>query len=182
MELPRAVFLIGFMGSGKTTVGRELAHRLRWGFVDLDQLIEARESRTVKEIFQDSGEAGFRKIEADLLHEVVFSLPLHRKRVIAMGGGAFIETENANLLRASGAPVIFLDAPVEELLRRCHAGGRSGLRPLLKSDGDFRRLYDARRTHYLTASACLGTLGKSPVEIAIEIQNWLRPKKLREES
>ena len=92
----QAVFLVGFMGSGKTSVGRELARRMGWEFVDLDVRIEQREGRSVPEIFQDRGEPGFRIAEAAALLELTQSL--ERASVVALGGGAFAQPGNRELL------------------------------------------------------------------------------------
>ena len=94
----RAVFLVGFMGSGKSSVGQELARRLGWDFVDLDARIESREGQTVPEIFRDRGEAGFRLAETSALGDLL-SEPLERNRVVALGGGAFAVERNRELLR-----------------------------------------------------------------------------------
>jgi hypothetical protein len=102
------------MGAGKTSVGRILAERLGWHFVDLDDVVERREGRTVSAIFEESGEAGFREAETAALREVLMSLraaPL----VVALGGGTFVQPHNAEAIRKSSVPVVFLDAPVEEV-------------------------------------------------------------------
>src|ERR1700674_5504219 len=117
-----AVFLVGFMASGKSSVGQELARRLGWDFVDLDARIESRERQTVPAIFRDRGELGFRLAETraprDLLPE-----PLKRNRVVALGGGAFVQERNRELLRQW--PSVFLEATVPELWQRSLTDGRS---------------------------------------------------------
>src|SRR2546423_1608235 len=92
----RAVFLTGFMGSGKSSVGRELARRLHWDFVDLDKRIEMRERKSIAEIFSGQGEAGFRATETAALLELTQSL--ERDSVVALGGGAFTQDKNRELL------------------------------------------------------------------------------------
>src|SRR5258705_8221106 len=94
----RAVFLIGFMASGKSIVGRELARRLGWEFVDLDSHIETREQQSVPEIFRNHGEPGFRLAEAAALLDLTQSL--ERDSVVALGGGAFAQDKNRELLRS----------------------------------------------------------------------------------
>ncbi len=113
----RAVFLVGFMASGKSSVGRELARRLSWDFVDLDAHIESRERQTVPEIFRDRGEPGFRRAEAAALHNLTASL--ERDTVVALGGGTFAHPSNRELLRPW--PSVFLDAPLDELWQRSRA-------------------------------------------------------------
>ena len=103
----RAIFLVGFMGSGKSSVGQELARRLRWDFLDLDARIEARERRTIPEIFRDHGEPGFRLVETAALCELTESL--ERDTVVALGGGAFAQEKNRALILHW--PTVFLEAP-----------------------------------------------------------------------
>src|SRR5580704_15953157 len=100
----RRVVLIGFMGAGKTTVGRALASRLHWDFCDLDEVIEQREDQSVAQIFAARGEAGFRRIEAATLRDLLQDKPVQDKPVqdkpaagdlvLALGGGAFVQAEN----------------------------------------------------------------------------------------
>src|SRR3954463_1144928 len=92
------IFLIGFMASGKTTVGRLLAERLEWSFVDLDKLIEEGAGRTVADIFAAEGEAGFRMRETEALREVA----RRRKTVVATGGGAPCREENLQAMLTAG--------------------------------------------------------------------------------
>jgi len=158
----QSVLLVGFMGAGKTTAGSALAARLHCDFEDLDQRIERREGRTVPEIFRDSGEAQFRRAERAALRELLDELRGGAQKVVALGGGAFIQTANAKLIEASGVPTVFLDAPVEELWRRCceQAHSQGMQRPLLNSLQGFRKLYEVRQPKYLKASMRLDTSGK----------------------
>jgi shikimate kinase len=168
----RAVFLVGFMGAGKTSVGRALSLHLGWRFEDLDDRIQARERQTVPEIFQNSGEAGFRQAERaalrDLLVEIESGPP---PRVAALGGGAFVQEEIASLLAEQGAVTVFLDAPADELWRRC--GSDAVERPLRREEPEFRRLYEARRPRYLRASLRVDTDGKTIKQIVREIAGGL---------
>ena len=122
------IFLIGFMASGKTTVGRLLAERLEWAFVDLDKVIEDAAGKTVPDIFAAEGEAGFRKRETEALREVARS----RKTVVATGGGAPCRDENLEAMLEEGR-VFWLGVSAEEAVQR--AGKASG-RPLLDSAAD----------------------------------------------
>src|SRR5436309_723888 len=101
-ETPSAVALVGFMGAGKTSVGRELARQLRWEFVDLDARIAAETGKTVAQIFSTEGEAGFRKRESDELQRVLSELDELGPLVIALGGGTYIAAENRDVQRAAG--------------------------------------------------------------------------------
>lgn len=166
----RAVFLIGFMGAGKTSVGIALARRLGWRFVDLDERVEKREGRKIAKIFAESGEAAFRRAETAALRELLDKS--HRKPlVIALGGGAFVQAENARLLKMSGAPVAFLDAPVEELRRRC--GPKGATRPLFADENQFRQLYESRRSSYMQADIRVETTGQTVEQTAAVVASRL---------
>jgi shikimate kinase len=156
------IFLVGFMASGKTTVGRLLAEGLGWTFADLDELVTRAAGRTVPEIFAAEGEAGFRRREGAAVREAA-----SRSRVVvATGGGAACREENLAAMLDSGR-VIALGVSPEEAIRR--AGGASG-RPLLdgKADpvGEARRLLEVRRAFYERAHIRLQTDGRTPSEIA----------------
>jgi shikimate kinase len=175
-----AVFLVGFMGAGKSSVGRALGQRLNWVFEDLDDRIAAREGRTVPEIFRDSGEPAFRRAEYAALQHVLEELCGGVAKIVALGGGAFVEKENAALLEAAGVPTVFLDAPIEELWRRCCTqAAEAGIeRPLLQSMDQFRQLYETRHGGYSKASLKVQT-GSRPVEaIAAEIVTTLGLKEI----
>ena len=163
------------MGAGKSSVGRVLGQRLNWIFEDLDDRIERRQGNTVAEIFRAGGEQAFRRAERAALQEVLEELPRGPSRIIALGGGAFVQKGNAVLLKAAGVPTIFLDAPVEELWRRCReqAGKVGTQRPLLGSTKRFCALYEARRNGYSKASLRIETGSRSVEEIASEIAQSL---------
>jgi shikimate kinase len=170
------------MGAGKSSVGRVLSERLNWAFEDLDDRIERRERRTVAEIFRESGELAFRKAESAAIEQALQELRNGAVKVIALGGGAFAQKSNAAMLKNSGMLTVFLDAPVEELWRRCceQAGNAGFERPLLKSLDQFRKLHAARRKSYMTASLKVDTAGLAIEAIAAEIaekiglQSWQR--------
>ena len=174
--MTRAVFLIGFMGAGKSSVGRALAEQLGWTFEDLDERIERREQRKVPEIFRKSGESEFRRAEHAALRELLRELSAGAEKVVALGGGAFAQKRNARLVEVGGVPSVFLDADVEELWRRCkqQAEQQRMERPLLGSLKNFRELYETRKPHYLKASFRLETGGKTVERIAAEVVQALR--------
>jgi shikimate kinase len=165
------VILIGFMGAGKSSVGRALSECLGWRFEDLDRRIERREHRGVHEIFRDSGELEFRRAEHAALKELLSDLRTGVERIIALGGGAFVQEQNAKLVKAANTPTVFLDAGVEELWGRCwRQATKEGMeRPLLTSLPNFRELYKARRPYYLKALFRQETGGKTVDEIAAEV-------------
>jgi shikimate kinase len=166
------------MGAGKTSVGRALGQRLNWIFEDLDDRIERREGRTVADIFRDSGEQEFRRAEHAALREVLNEMG--SSRIIALGGGAFVQENNAALLQASGAPTVFLDGKVEELWQRCskQATAAGAQRPLLRDPEQFRKLYAERRGGYSKASLKIQTGHRSVDQIAAEITKKLRLKEI----
>lgn len=163
-----AVFLVGFMASGKTSVGQELARRLRWDFIDLDRMIESREGKSVPAIFADHGESHFRRAETAALRELTSSF--QRNAVVALGGGAFPAEQNRELLR--GWPSIFLAAPPAELWRRCRADPAQ--RPLRKDEVQFARLYEERLPFYKMAQVTVETMGRDVSAICDEIEGTLK--------
>ncbi|MBI1355984.1 MAG: AAA family ATPase [Acidobacteria bacterium] len=139
------IYLTGFMGCGKSTVGRLLASKLCWSFVDLDQEIEQAEGRRIAEIFEAEGEERFRAIEATALKEQIRLVRGGRARVVALGGGAFVQPDNRERLLSDGGLVVFLDVPVETLWRRIASEEH---RPLASDPERFRALYAARLPLY----------------------------------
>jgi shikimate kinase len=164
----RAVFLVGFMASGKSLVGRELARRLGWHFLDLDTRIEAREQQTVAEIFRERGETGFRLAETSALSELTESLKINS--VIALGGGAFVQERNRELL--AKWPSVFLEAPATELWQRSSKDGIE--RPLRKDPEQFAKLYAERLPFYRRASVTVVTSDKDLDSICTEIERSLQ--------
>jgi shikimate kinase len=155
------VFLVGFMGSGKTTVGRALAALMGWRFVDLDQLIEAREGRSIREIFETHGEAEFRRIE----HDAIVACREMIDTVVALGGGAFIAEANRALVGALG-PSVWLDCPLDVCLDRL---GSDHSRPLLRGREEMRELLSHRRPFYQLADLTIQTGDRPAQEYAAEI-------------
>jgi shikimate kinase len=135
------------MGSGKTTVGRRLAHRLGWSFFDLDHEIEAAEKATIAELFDTRGEPEFRRIESEALRQHVRSVERGRPAVLALGGGAFMDEANRELILQNGI-VIWLDCPFDRVQRRV---GDASVRPLARDPQRFAALYESRRAIYTLA-------------------------------
>jgi shikimate kinase len=138
------IFLTGFMGCGKTTVGRALADELGWMFSDLDDEIEAREKTSIAGIFEARGEAAFRELEAAALRDRVRSVQLGRPQVIALGGGAFLSEENFELVSNNGVSV-WLDCELSRIGQRI-AGHTH--RPLARDPEQLRSLFETRRDGY----------------------------------
>jgi shikimate kinase len=170
-SVPRAsaIILVGFMGAGKTSVGRMLAERMGWSFEDLDGRVERLEGKTVAEIFRQLGESEFRRAEHAALKQLLEEVRGGSERVIALGGGAFAHQPSATLIATEQVPTVFLEAGVDELWRRCtrQAESQGMQRPLLRSEQSFRELYEERRPHYLKARLRQDTGGK-PVEQVVE--------------
>lgn len=144
-EIPKNIVLIGFMGSGKSTVGRDLHQRLGYPLVDMDQTIERAEGRKIAAIFAQEGEAVFRDMETALLQKL--AAPGGDRTIISTGGGVVARAENRELLRRLGY-VVWLDAPLELIDERT---GKSRDRPLLndgKRDEKIRSLLEQRRPWY----------------------------------
>lgn len=180
-EIPcRAIFLVGFMGAGKTSVGRVLGQRLNWQFEDLDDRIEQREKRSIAEIFRNSGEPEFRRAERSALQDVLEELRSGSARIVALGGGAFVQKDNAAMLKASRVSTVFLDAPVEELWERCHrqTGEKGAERPLRQSLDQFRSLYRTRRQGYRQAAFTIQAGNREVDAIAAEIVEKLGLRKI----
>lgn len=161
-QRPRLIYLVGFMGSGKSTVGATLARALGWSFIDLDTTIEAGQGLTIRDMFEKAGEPFFRAIERAALAEVVKSEPA----VIALGGGTFVQEPNLELLRARGGATVWLDCPIEELRRRCEGITN---RPLFRDAASFEQLFRQRQPYYALADYRVSTEGRSPEEVAEEI-------------
>ena len=172
-----ALILIGYMGAGKSTVGRHLATTIGWEFVDLDDRVVAREKRSIAEIFRDDGEAAFREMETSSLRDALREIGTGARMVLALGGGAYVQQENALLITEARLPVVFLDASLDELRRRCEAA--AGTRPLFEDEERFRALYQSRREHYLNASFRVDTTGKQIETVAGEILNFLTDLEVR---
>jgi shikimate kinase len=166
-----AIILVGFMGAGKSSVGRALALQLGWEFEDLDSRVEQRERRSVAEIFRGSGEAEFRRAEHGAMQELIAEVSAGSEWVIALGGGAFAQEVTSSLIEASKIPTVFLDADADELWARCtrQAREQETERPLLADALGFRELYEERRPHYLKASMRQETGGKTIPEITAEL-------------
>lgn len=138
------LYLVGFMASGKTTIGRLLAEELGWTFADLDEDIEAAQGVVIAEIFDARGEEEFRKIEQAAMRKRVSEVEGGKPMVLALGGGAFAQEGNRALLADNGV-TIWLDCPFESVRARTEA---SEHRPLARDPEKFKQLYDDRRAAY----------------------------------
>src|SRR6202521_3914008 len=162
------VFLIGFMGAGKTTVGKALAQRLGWSFCDLDEMIEAREQKPIAAIFAAAGEEGFREIESAVLRELL-ATSAPGDCVVALGGGTFVLPRNRIALQQAGAFTVWLEAPLDELKRRCTADGV--IWSLAFVETRLEQLFEGRREAYSLARFREDTTGKTVEEVARQLGN-----------
>ena len=159
---PHRIALIGFMGSGKTTVGRLVASRLGYRFLDLDTLIVENAGKSIREIFDQDGEDVFRQIET----EALYSLREMHRLVIATGGGAPIRQENQEFFE-NLADTFYLEVSYEEFLKRT---GKDYSRPLLdRTEKQLKRLYESRLSIYRSLGRSISTNRKKPEEIAAKI-------------
>lgn len=176
-ERGRRLALIGFMGSGKTTVGRLVAEMLGLNLVDLDEVIAAQAGQSIPEIFAREGEAGFRRRE----REALLGISGRKGLVLATGGGIVVDPENVADLRRHGS-VVFLRASLAEITAR--VGGGSS-RPLWagRPPEELAELWSAREKLYLgAADYAVETDGRDPAEVAGEIARWYRSTRMREEA
>lgn len=166
--MPGNIVLIGFMASGKTTVGRLLAGKLGWDFYDTDTEVEKETGCSIAELFARQGEAYFRQLEK----EVIARITARRRAVIATGGGAVLAPENVERLR-KGNKVIWLRVDEETAWRRV-AGSED--RPLVRgrSREEVVALLKKREPYYGFADLKMETAGKSAEEIVAEILEGLR--------
>jgi shikimate kinase len=136
MTTPRNIILVGFMASGKTSVGRALSERTGWTLVDADDVIVARAGKPIHRIFSEDGEPAFRELE----RQVIADLCVGERQVIASGGGSFVDPQNREAM-LSGGRVFFLSASPSEILRRVQEEDFGGpIRPLLAVDDPEARI------------------------------------------
>lgn len=161
------VAIVGYMGSGKSSVGRLLARKLRWEFVDLDREIERRERRTIPEIFEESGEKRFRELEHEVL---IYALDCDGGRVVACGGGTVTHPESRE--RLGDIATVFLEEDVQVLYERT----RGPRRPLRAgSPEEFERRYVERAEGYReVADLTIATRNRPKDQISEEIAQWLK--------
>jgi shikimate kinase len=166
------IYLVGFMATGKTAVGREVARKRGWGFIDLDELIELREKRVIAEIFAKEGEPYFRKLEKKALKDVA----KEEHFVVACGGGVVLDKENIALMKKTGK-LICLCAKPEVILKR--AAGFAH-RPLLNVKNPREKiglLLKLRQPYYAQADTQIDTSGISLEKVSQKIIAAIHPKR-----
>jgi shikimate kinase len=161
-EMPKdKIFLVGFMGSGKSTVGPLVAAKLGWDFLDLDRQIEREQGKPIREIFEQNGEPEFRRIEARHLR----SLKDRAACVVALGGGAFVQEANRPIVAELGVSV-FLDCRLEVIQARCPDDGN---RPLLATPERIKDLYAVRQPFYRMSDFSVDASDLEPAQVADQI-------------
>ncbi len=156
------IYLIGFMGSGKSTIGQLLAKELDFNFIDMDSYIEDKYKAKIKDIFKEKGETYFRQLEKKELQNIINV----DNYVISTGGGLGADIENLKLMKSSGI-TIWLDASLKEILKRCE---KDTQRPLLQQPLEkIEKLYKKRKEIYSLADIHIKVDGKKPEEIVEEI-------------
>jgi shikimate kinase len=158
----KLIYLLGFMGAGKSTVGELLARELGWAFIDLDATIEAGQGISVRDIFDQTGEPFFREIERAALIEASKTEPA----VIALGGGTFVQQPNLAFIRERGGVTVWLDCSAPGLYRRCV--GKDN-RPLFRDLLSFTQLLEQRLPFYALANYRVSTEGRQPEEVVQQI-------------
>jgi shikimate kinase len=158
------IYLVGFMGAGKTTIARALGRVIGWRVEDLDERIEARERRTVAGIFAQHGELHFRQLERQMLTEL---LP-ERHIIVATGGGTFAQADNQAVMLADGT-VAWLDIPLARVIERVPADGR---RPLAADRAQLEQLYSRRQLAYAHAHVRVDATGPVP-EVVERVLAWI---------
>jgi shikimate kinase len=141
------LYLVGFMGAGKSTVGRALAEQLGWHFSDIDTEIERQQGAKISDIFVTRGEAAFREMETEIIRQHVDTIRAGVPAVVALGGGAFVQPRNWELLENNGVTV-WLDCPFDVVRQRLNG---DDTRPLAKDSGRLARLFEDRRPLYSRA-------------------------------
>lgn len=155
------IALCGFMGCGKTCIGRELAKITGRKLVDTDELIEKEQGTTISQIFADKGEGYFRDLEFEMCKKVAEM----NDTIISTGGGAMTFERNVDAIK-KGATVVFLDADFDIICKRV---GDGATRPLFKNKENAKKLYDERRAKYISASDIIVDGNDCPAKIASEI-------------
>lgn len=166
------IYLVGFMGTGKSSVGCKLAKERGWNFVDLDELIELKEQRRIVDIFAKDGEAYFRKIEKKILKQV----STQKEFVVACGGGMVLDKDNIKLMKKTGMMICLYASP-EEILKRVSANKNRPLLNVGKPQKRIELLLKMRAPYYMQADKIINTSRFSVKQVVKKISKILASKK-----
>ena len=167
--MTKALILIGFMGAGKSTIGRLIAEKLQRNFIDTDELLQQRQGQTIAAIMEAKGVLGFREAEFDALQAAI-----QTGGVIATGGGIIDYEPSFQLLKTTAAQIVYLHGDFTQHLDRIM---RDSQRPLLrtKSITEFVEMWDLRQSKYaVLANVTLSSFTKAPTDVLLEIEMWLK--------
>ena len=167
-QLPANIVLVGFMGTGKSVVGRVIAQKLEFHFIDTDDVIEQASKAKISDIFAEHGEDYFRDLESQAVKSVV----LMKNQVVATGGGVVLRSSNIDLLR-TGGPIFCLNATPKAIWDRVRS---SQSRPLLRGPDPLKKietLLDKRAPYYALADHQIETTGVSVDRVANEIISYI---------
>jgi shikimate kinase len=153
------------MGSGKSTIGRSLSEELGWCFFDIDQEIEEEQHCTIAQIFSERGEAAFRELESEALRRRVMHIEAGNPCVVALGGGAFVQQRNWEMIENNGVTV-WLDCSLDVIHTRL---GDISTRPLASDPAALARLFEARRPLYARADFHVKADCEDPAEVMRQI-------------
>lgn len=167
------IYLVGFMATGKTHVGKELAKKKKWHFLDLDELIEFRQRRKISDIFAKDGEPYFRRVENKILKEV----SKEKKFVVACGGGIVINPENIKIMKENGV-IICLSASPEVILRRISTSGERPLLKVVDPKKQIELLLKLRAPYYALADKSIDTSKLSVTEVVNKILKLVSIKRV----
>lgn len=167
----RNIVIVGFMGTGKSTISRLLSERLGWERIDTDEEIERRAGKSIPQLFAEDGEQCFRDWESRVLEDVLSG----SGKVVATGGGAVLRESNRSVMLAGGW-VVALTADKESLIKRVTSSAAAGTRPLLADDAEARvtALLESRKHAYDFAQATIDTSRLSPADVANLVLNGVQ--------
>ena len=160
------LFLVGFMASGKSTVGRALADEIGWPFVDIDEEIERQQGQSIAQLFSERGESVFRDLETEVIRRHIAQIQAGLPSVIALGGGAFVQQQNWKLISENGV-TLWLDCPFETL---CDRLGADTTRPLAADRSKLAQLFQDRRPLYSRADYRVEVLSGEVSEVVESIR------------
>ncbi len=167
------IAMVGFMGTGKTTIACMLAERFHAEFVDIDELIEVKQQKRIVDIFAEKGEEFFRKIEKELVAEI----SSQQNKIISCGGGVVLDADNISNLKQNGI-LICLQASPEVIIERTKKYGHRPLLNVSNPQEKIRELLNVREIYYAKADYTVDTSDLNKMQVVDKIENWLKTNNL----